>query len=98
MRLLALNGSVRGDDGDGAEVLRTALAFADARADETMPIEITQVTLATYAGTVEAMVDKVRAADAFLFVTGTYWGSWGSPLQRFLEVLTPLEATDAFLG
>lgn len=91
MKLLAINGSVRGDDGDGAEVLRAALAFAG-------DVEADMVTLASYGGTVEAMVDRVCAADAFLLVTGTYWGSWGSPLQRFLEVLTPLEASAAFLG
>lgn len=41
---------------------------------------------------------QIRAAHAFVFATGTYWDSWGSPLQRFLESLTPIEATDAWLG
>ncbi len=37
-------------------------------------------------------------ADGFIFVTGTYWDSWGSPLQTFLEQVTELEGTSAFLG
>ncbi len=91
LRLLALNGSVRGDDGDAAEALKAALAFAG-------DVDVAPVTLATYRGTVEAMVQLLTDADALLIATGTYWGSWGSPLQRFLEVMTPLEATPAFLG
>lgn len=91
LRLLALNGGVRGDDGDAAEAMRAALAFAG-------DVDVAPVTLAMYKGTVEAMVQLVTDADALLFATGTYWSSWGSPLQRFLEVMTPLEATPAFLG
>lgn len=91
MRLLALNGSVRGDQGDCADALDTALGFAG-------DVDVARVTLAGFRGTVESMVDDLRAADAFLVATGTYWGSWGSPLQRFLEVVTPLEASEIFLG
>jgi NAD(P)H-dependent FMN reductase len=91
LKLLALNGSVRGDDGDAAEAMKAALAFAG-------DVDVAPVTLATYRGTVEAMVRLLTDADAILVATGTYWGSWGSPLQRFLEVMTPLEATPAFLG
>ena len=91
MKLLALNGGVRGETGDSQRALTAALAFAG-------DVDVACVVLASYRGTVEAMVELVRAADAFLVVTGTYWGSWGSPLQRFLEVMTPLEASDAFLA
>jgi len=41
---------------------------------------------------------QLTQADGFIFVTGTYWDSWGSPLQKFLEEVTPLEGTDVFLG
>src|SRR5690606_1188808 len=30
--------------------------------------------------------------------SGVYWGSWGSPLQRFLEVMTWLEGTPTLVG
>ena len=40
---------------------------------------------------------KLKWADGFLFVSGTYWDSWGSPLQLFLEKSTEYEATDLFL-
>jgi multimeric flavodoxin WrbA len=37
-------------------------------------------------------------ADALLLATGTYWHSWGSPMQRLIEVLTPLENTPLLFG
>ena len=40
----------------------------------------------------------LREAKAFVFVTGTYWDSWGSPLQRFLEDSTRFEGSDLWLG
>lgn len=42
-----------------------------------------------------AMMEK---ADAFLFTTGTYWDSWGHPLQAWLEKMTPYEGTKYFLN
>ena len=46
-----------------------------------------------------AKIEKqVAAAQGLVFVTGTYWDSWGSPLQRFLELATGSEASAAWLG
>ncbi len=90
--LLFVNGSVRGDSGNtaalGREVIR--LLPEGTQADE--------LVLASYSGTVEALVERVERADALLFGTGVYWGSWGSPLQRFLEVMTAYELESCFLG
>jgi len=41
---------------------------------------------------------KIAKADGFVFVSGTYWDSWGSPLQKFLEDMTELEASKALMG
>lgn len=41
---------------------------------------------------------KLTAADGFIFTSGTYWDSWGSPMQYFLETSTEFEGTDLFLG
>lgn len=41
---------------------------------------------------------RLRAADAFVFATGTHWDSWSSSLQKFLEDATPAEATELWLG
>ncbi|MBH47900.1 MAG: hypothetical protein CME71_06980 [Halobacteriovorax sp.] len=37
-------------------------------------------------------------AEGFIFLTGTYWDSWGSPLQSFLEQTTEWETSSRWLG
>ncbi|HKO48040.1 MAG TPA: NAD(P)H-dependent oxidoreductase [Polyangiaceae bacterium] len=91
-RLLLLNGSLRGIDGNTARLLQ--------RAAESLPVtwQADALCLADYSGTVEALVDRLAEADAFLIGSGVYWGSWGSPLQRFLEVISSHELSRCFLG
>lgn len=43
-------------------------------------------------------LERMRDAQAYIFVTGTYWDSWGSPLQKFLEEATASEGTPLWLG
>ena len=87
-----INGAVRGSSGNTATVL------AAARAKLPADLEVHELVLAEYTGTVEDLACELREADALLFATGVYWGSWGSPMQRFLEVMTWLEGTDTLLG
>lgn len=42
--------------------------------------------------------NHLKKADAFIFTSGTYWDSWGSPLQYFLETSTQFEGSNYFLG
>lgn len=44
------------------------------------------------------LVKSINEAAGFVVVTGTYWDSWGSPLQKFLEAVTDLEGTASFVG
>jgi len=91
-RLLLLNGSLRGTEGNSARLLQ--------RAAESLPSTwlADELCLADYAGTVEALAERLQNADAFLIASGVYWGSWGSPLQRFLEVISSYELSRCFLG
>ena len=91
-RLLLLNGSLRGSDGNTARLLQ--------RASDALPRtwQADILCLADYRGTVEALVERLSRADAFLIGSGVYWGSWGSPLQRFLEVISSYELSACFLG
>jgi NAD(P)H-dependent FMN reductase len=91
-RLLLLNGSLRGSDGNTAQLLR--------RAARALPAswQTDTLCLADYRGTVEALAERMSNADAFLIGSGVYWGSWGSPLQRFLEVISSYELSPCFLG
>ena len=91
-RLLLLNGSLRGSTGNTAALLQRASTFlAPGWQADTL-------CLADYAGSIEALADRLLTADAFLLGSGVYWGSWGSPLQRFLEVMSAYELSACFLG
>lgn len=41
---------------------------------------------------------KILESDGVLWVSGTYWDSWGSPLQSLLEKMTELEGHPSLLG
>jgi len=92
LRLLLINGSLRGRDGNSARLLH--------RAAQTLPShwQTDALCLAEQGGTVEALAERLTTADAFLIASGVYWGSWGSPLQRFLEVISSYELSRCFLG
>lgn len=91
-RLLLLNGSLRGADGNTGWLLREAGRRAGDRA------HVVHVDLADAPPSVDDMATLLRGSDALLVGTGVYWHSWGSPLQRFLEAMTPFENTDCFFG
>jgi hypothetical protein len=92
VRIAVLDGSLRPGNGNTARALSRVCDALGPR------ISVDRVPLALYGGTVREMAERLRSADAFLVGTGTYWGSWSSPLQRFFEVMTAHEATDVFVG
>ncbi|HVW30161.1 MAG TPA: NAD(P)H-dependent oxidoreductase [Polyangiaceae bacterium] len=91
-RIVVLDGSLRPSTGNTARALSRCVSAFDGG------VGVDSVALAAYRGSVGEMAALLRAADGLLVGTGTYWGSWGSPLQQFLELMTPYEATDVFLG
>ncbi|HEX3850599.1 MAG TPA: NAD(P)H-dependent oxidoreductase [Polyangiaceae bacterium] len=91
-RLLLLNGSLRGSAGNTATLLQYAREALDGS------WQSDTLSLAEYSGSVESLVERLASADAFLIGSGVYWGSWGSPLQRFLEVISAYELSSCFLG
>lgn len=90
LRIALVDGSLRPGSGNTARALeRVCQAFGK-------EAEVHRVLLGNFRGTVPEMAEQLRAVDGFVFGSGTYWSSWGSPLQRFFEVMTPYEATDVF--
>lgn len=91
-RLLLLNGSLRGPDGNTGWLLAHAADRLRARCS------LDVLHLADPLPDLAEIAARLRAADGLVVGTGVYWQSWGSPLQRFLEVFTPHENTDLFFG
>jgi chromate reductase len=92
--LLILNGSIRGDDGNCGRVAERAAEYAL----EHPAVRVSLLTLANPMPSLDAVQLVLESADAILVLSGVYWNSWGSPLQRFLEVATVFENGPAFFG
>lgn len=91
-QLVILNGSVRGGQGNTAHLLRIAAAEAAKH------VEVRELVLADYTGSIEALVQRMRQADGFIVGSGVYWNAYGAPLQHFIEVMTACESTNIFMG
>jgi multimeric flavodoxin WrbA len=89
-KLFILNGSIQGNKGN------CGLLIANLKNKYAQEFKISVSHLKDE--TRQQIQKKLMDAEILLFVTGTYWESWGSPLQKFLEEFTDLEATKAFVG
>lgn len=95
-KILIINGSLGGATGNTATALTQ---WAEHLSPHT---EIEWIHLADHFSNPNR--DKARlhsllqSADGFIFASGTYWDSWGSPLQRFLEQVTEFEGSEIWLG
>ncbi len=89
--ILILNGSPQGKKGNCfllAQKIQNALR-GQCR---------TQVLNLAEAGALRKAPAALKKNKAVIFITGTYWDSWGSPLQKFLEISTDLEGRPEILG
>ena len=90
-KILCVNGSLGGEQGNTAHLVAALKANLGER------VEWRELTLSE-GGRGEDAEALLAWADGFAFATGTYWDSWGSPLQRFLEEQTGTEATSLWMG
>jgi chromate reductase len=91
MRVLAIQAGLGGDHGNGAVLLEEAIRLLAPHAD----VERLTLSAANESSAHDAALSR---ADAIVIATGTYWDSWSSHLQRFLETATPTEGTALWLG
>lgn len=87
--ILILNGSPSGDQGNCAVWIKLIKKHLGSKA----VVDIVHLNKGT-----ALAKKKMVSADGVIFVTGTYWDSWGSPLQKFLEDITDLEGGAALMG
>jgi hypothetical protein len=90
-RVLIVNGSLGGNTGNTAELL----ALAEDHLSEWADIEHLELVRGP---SLERVLTAAEGADAFLFGTGTYWDSWGSPLQLFFENTAHTEGSAYWAG
>jgi NAD(P)H-dependent FMN reductase len=92
--ILIINGSLRGSSGNCARMAERAMTEF-ARQEN---VNASILTLADPMPPIGAVRHLLEAAQGFLVLSGVYWNSWGSPLQRFLEVATVFENAPSFFG
>ncbi len=91
-QILVLNGSISGSDGSTEQCLRRVASNLSDRG-----IDIVFRLLTLRKG-LDWFLADVRKSDGFVIGTGTYWDSWGSPLQKFLEDIAGLDSSSLLFG
>lgn len=89
--LLVLNGSPSGDQGNCATLIKSLHKLVGKQAS----LEVVHLAKSSYG---PGLKKKIEKASGVIFVSGTYWDSWGSPMQKLLEQMTELEASPAIMG
>ncbi|QDK39275.1 flavodoxin family protein [Bdellovibrio sp. NC01] len=89
--ILVLNGSPNGNSGNCATLIKHLEKMTKGQAS----LDVIHLAKSAYGLSLKKKIEK---AQAVIFVTGTYWDSWGSPMQKLLEQMTELEATPALVG
>ncbi len=91
MRVLIVNASLGGEEGNTEPMLVRIRAELEKRGATTMVRVLT-------AENGDEVLTRVGEANGLVFGTGTYWDSWSSALQIFLERATVTEGTPIWLG
>ena len=88
-KILIINGSLGGAEGNCHQLIKIAKQNIE---KQNLICEIIHLV-----NNKSDLVEIIHRAAGFVFVSGTYWDSWGSPMQEFLEQTTQYEASDLFL-
>lgn len=97
-KILFIDGSLGGKNGNTAQalkVLQKAISTNDSTAEFKSVFLADEKEDSLSASNLEEVLSW---ADALVFSSGTYWDSWGSPLQKFFEAVTPLEGHGCWAG
>lgn len=92
--ILILNGSPNGKKANSA-VWAKHLVGVLKSSDSKLKIDTVHLANTSFNSSLEK---RILEASGVIFITGTYWDSWGSPLQKCLEDMTAIEASPALIG
>jgi len=90
-RVAVINGSIAGEAGSTAVVLSRLCPYLISS------YEIDEIVLKNDTD-YDKHIRTITAAKGVVIGTGTYWDTWGSPLQAFLEAVTETEGSATWLG
>lgn len=91
--ILILNGSPQGQQGNGhLWIQKIVVPFLKKKKVDYKVYNL--VEQKNY----QPLLKELLNSQGVIFVTGTYWDSWGSPLQKFLEEMTTIECHPQLVG
>ena len=90
-KILIINGSPQGPRGNSHRLIQKVIKELGSGV-QTKCVHLVQKNYS------EQLKVQINKAHGLIFVSGTYWDSWGSPLQEFLEKATAIEGTKAVVG
>lgn len=94
-KILIFNASPEGSKGNSNELIKKNILPSLAK---TVKTEVVHLANLKNPSANKKLLKSIHEASGFIFVSGTYWDSWGSPLQKYLEDMTHLEGTSYYLG
>lgn len=92
--VLIINGAIGGRTGNTSMLLKKVKKTI-LKEHEDVQVKVVQL-YPTFCW--NAVKRHIRKADCLIFSTGTYWDSWGSPMQQLFEKMTILEGSNYLLG
>ena len=95
-KILILNGSLTGKSGNTEHLITELRKHFKNRSTSCEVVELNDFMDKKIS--LPELKEKLQEAHGFIFTSGTYWDSWGSPMQYFLEATTEFEASDVFVG
>lgn len=95
-KILICNGALGGSDGNTSHLINLVQNIITRKQGGFEYLELRD--LFNNKLSIDELEKKLKQADGFIFTSGTYWDSWGSPMQFFLEKITEFEGSDLFLG
>lgn len=96
-KILIINGSLGGANGNTSVMINQCLVQLKKLNVQTETLHLQEIFSSHQEDYSTLLKNKFEKADGFIFTSGTYWDSWGSPMQKFLETITSLEASDVLL-
>lgn len=94
-KILIFNASPEGPKGNSNRLIKKNILPI---LDKTVKAEVVHLAKLKNYKANKKLLSSIHQASGFIFVSGTYWDSWGSPLQKYLEEMTNLEGTPYYLG
>jgi len=94
LNVLVINGAIGGRVGNTSMLLKKIKRMI-LKQEEEVRVRVIHLSPSFCWNSVKRSIKK---ADCLIFSTGTYWDSWGSPMQQLFEKMTVLEGSKYLVG